>query len=64
MHATTAKKILDDLWETDELELFRKPVEYKKLNLIDYPLLIKNPMDLSTVRKKLKQNKYKFINNF
>lgn len=53
-HITTAKKILDDLWEADELELFRKPVEYKKLNLIDYPLLIKNPMDLSTIRKKLK----------
>ena len=54
MHVTTAKKILDDLWEADELELFRKPVEYKKLNLIDYPLLVKIPMDLSTIRKKLK----------
>jgi Transcription factor involved in chromatin remodeling, contains bromodomain len=34
------------------------------LNLIDYPILIKHPMDLGTIKKKLKTNKYKNITDF
>ena len=40
---------------------FLKPVDYKSLGLDNYPLIIKRPMDLSTVRKKLKGNKYSNI---
>jgi len=29
---------------------FRLPVDYVELKLDDYPIIIKNPMDLSTVK--------------
>ena len=32
---------------------FYKPVDWKALNLPDYPQIVKNPMDLSTIEKKL-----------
>jgi len=37
---------------------FLKPVDYKALGLDDYPMIIKHPMDFSTIKKKLKTNKY------
>ena len=32
---------------------FRQPVDYISLGIIDYPAIIKNPMDLSTVKVSL-----------
>jgi len=37
---------------------FLYPVDYKGLGLDDYPLIIKNPMDISTVKRRIKQAKY------
>lgn len=37
---------------------FMEPVDWVKLNIPDYPKLIKNPMDLSTVRQKLEDDEY------
>lgn len=37
---------------------FLKPVDYKGLGLDDYPVIIKHPMDISTVKRKLKTGKY------
>ena len=37
---------------------FLAPVDFKALGLVDYPLIIKHPMDLSTVKKKLKNGRY------
>ena len=31
------------------------------MNLNDYPSIVKNPMDLGTIQKKLKNEKYKFV---
>jgi hypothetical protein len=42
---------------------FLKPVDYKTLGLDDYPLIVKKPMDISSVKKKLKQNKYNSVND-
>ena len=36
-------------------------MDYKALGLDDYPLIIKHPMDLSSVRKKLKTGKYSSV---
>ena len=44
----------------DSLE-FRQPVDWQGLNLLDYPVLIKYPMDLSTVMDKLNEEKYELI---
>jgi hypothetical protein len=40
------------------LEPFREPVDYQALGLIDYPQIIKTPMDLGTIQKKLESNQY------
>jgi hypothetical protein len=37
---------------------FLQPLDYKSLGLDDYPLIIKKPMDLSTVKKNLKNTRY------
>lgn len=58
------KKVLSELLECEDSINFREPVDYKKLGLFDYPLIIKNPMDLSTIKKKLKLKKYKKIQDF
>jgi hypothetical protein len=42
---------------------FLKPVDYKALGLDDYPAIIKKPMDLSTVKKNLKNNKYALMSD-
>ncbi|KAG0202210.1 hypothetical protein BGX28_005202 [Mortierella sp. GBA30] len=43
---------------------FLQPVDWKALNLPNYPLLIKNPMDFSTIRKKLTAGKYTTMDDF
>ncbi|KAF9285687.1 hypothetical protein BGZ68_003650 [Mortierella alpina] len=43
---------------------FLHPVDWKALNLPNYPLLIKNPMDFSTIRKKLSAGKYTTMDSF
>ena len=40
------------------LELFLEPVDWERLNIPDYPKIIRNPMDLGTVRKKICENEY------
>lgn len=40
---------------------FRQPVDWKSLNLMDYPTIITNPMDLSTVKKKIANKNYENV---
>jgi hypothetical protein len=42
----------------EESQPFLEPVDWKALGIPDYPTIIKNPMDLGTISKKLKENKY------
>ncbi|KNC83241.1 hypothetical protein, variant [Sphaeroforma arctica JP610] len=37
---------------------FAEPVDYKGLGLSDYPTIVKNPMDLGTIRKRLISKSY------
>jgi hypothetical protein len=57
-------KIVEELWNQKEAINFHYPVDWKNLKLDNYPLLIKNPMDLSSIKKKIKNNKYRNINEF
>lgn len=43
---------------------FLEPVDYVGLNLTDYPIIIKHPMDLGTVKKKFEDNKYQSYEDF
>jgi hypothetical protein len=42
-------------------EPFRAPVDWKGLGLYDYPQIVKKPMDLGTIKKKISGGKYKTI---
>lgn len=42
-------------------ELFREPVDYVGLRLDDYLDVVKNPMDLKTLKKNLDNGKYKNV---
>jgi len=37
---------------------FRDPVDYKGLGLTDYPKIVKKPMDLNTIKKKIEDGVY------
>mmetsp|Transcript_49382 Transcript_49382/g.56883 ORF Transcript_49382/g.56883 Transcript_49382/m.56883 type:complete len:232 (+) Transcript_49382:31-726(+) len=53
--------LLQALYDNADSEVFRNPVDVKGLGLKDYLDIIKTPMDLGTVKKNLKANKYKTV---
>ncbi|KAM3915446.1 bromodomain testis-specific protein [Leptodactylus fuscus] len=52
------KVVFKALWKHNFSWPFQLPVDAAKLNLPDYYQIIKNPMDLSTIRKRLEYNYY------
>ena len=58
------KRMLMDLKGMSEASGFLKPVDWKNLNLPLYPNIIKNPMDLGTISKKLDKSEYSDIFEF
>ncbi|KAF9014933.1 Bromodomain-containing protein [Cyathus striatus] len=64
-------KVLTDLHKKQYYNIahpFYEPVDWVKLEIPSYPKVIKKPMDLSTMRKKLENNDYstatKFLEDF
>ena len=55
---TKVKKVIEGLEKTQNIGLFLEPVPWKELGLTDYPVIVKHPMDIGTIKKKLKANKY------
>ena len=54
-----------EIMEKDPLAFdFLEPVDYIALNILDYPKIITNPMDLGTVKKNLLEYKYSNIKDF
>ncbi|XP_053492062.1 bromodomain testis-specific protein isoform X3 [Ictalurus furcatus] len=52
------KVVVKSLWRHQLSWPFRHPVDAVQLNLPDYYAIIKNPMDLSTIKKRLDNNYY------
>ncbi|XP_067228980.1 bromodomain testis-specific protein isoform X3 [Chanodichthys erythropterus] len=52
------KVVIKFLWRHHFSWPFRQPVDAVRLNLPDYYAIIKNPMDLSTIKKRLENNYY------
>lgn len=48
------KTIWQSLQDNNDSTEFRHPVDWKVMGLLDYPEIVKNPMDLSTVNRKLR----------
>lgn len=61
METEKIKKIIDALESDPNSVIFQEPVDHINLGLTDYLLIIKQPMDLSTIKKKINSKKY--INN-
>lgn len=52
------KTVMKEVWKHRYSWPFHQPVDTKKLNLPDYHKIIKVPMDLGTVKKRLENNYY------
>ncbi|XP_060876784.1 bromodomain-containing protein 3-like isoform X4 [Metopolophium dirhodum] len=52
------KTVMKALWKHQHAWPFYQPVDASKLNLPDYHKVIKTPMDLGTVKKRLENNYY------
>ena len=59
-----AKKLMNTLWKHKDADLFHKPVDPEELNIPDYFNIIKNPMDFSTIKKKLNNFSYTNLKEF
>ena len=59
-----AKKLINMLWKVKGAYLFHKPVDPIELGIPDYLQIIKNPMDFSTIKKKLSSNLYTNFKQF
>lgn len=53
-----AAGLLNYLFEQPESRCFSQPLDFRALGLLDYPLIIKTPMDLFTIKQKLQKNYY------
>ena len=63
-HKAKLKNFIAKLEKQPDSVLFLEPVDWKSLQLYDYPTIIKKPMDLSTVKKNMSKNKYKTLDSF
>ena len=56
----TAKRtqLINSLLGSADAEAFRDPVDWRGLGLDDYPVIIKRPMDLGTVKLRLERGAY------
>lgn len=48
------KTIWQSLQDNNDSMEFRHPVDWQAMGLSDYPDIVKHPMDLSTINKKLR----------
>ncbi|KAG1652762.1 Bromodomain-containing protein 2 [Nymphon striatum] len=53
-----SKVLMKAVWKHHFAWPFKEPVDAVKLNLVDYHKIIKNPMDLGTIKKRLENNYY------
>lgn len=56
-------KGISGLKRSSHATFFKDPVDPVKLGIPNYPNVVKNPMDLSTMEKKLKANQYSSVND-
>lgn len=50
--------IIYEILENPYSEAFKEPVNYKELGLVDYPKIVKRPMNLNKIMKNLHKSQY------
>ena len=63
-NVTLCKKMLHKIMKMPNAFIFSEPVDWKALELPDYPAIVKKPMDLGTIETKLTKGKYATVQNF
>jgi len=56
--------LMKNLAKKSQAVHFLRPVDWKKMGLVDYPKLIKHPMDIGTVSERLGKNHYARLEDF
>ena len=59
-----AQRMMQNLLRNPKAYIFQNPVNYIELKIPDYPNIVKNPMDFSTIKTKLREHKYQGIQDF
>ena len=59
-----AATFVDTLSADPNAHNFLQPVDWKELQLDDYPLIVKNPCDLSTVKSRVLRGDYSSFDEF
>lgn len=59
-----ALRIMQTLWRCEGSWIFQNPVDAEAWGIADYHKIISHPMDFTTIKGKLKENKYKNIDEF
>ncbi len=54
-------EIINQLKILDAEKNFHFPVDWKALRLLDYPSVIRHPIDFSTIQSNLKDKKYQLV---
>jgi hypothetical protein len=54
-------KIVCSMMSRQESVVFREPVDWKLLGLLDYLDIVEKPMDLGTIKAKIEANEYESI---
>lgn len=59
-----ATRIIQHLWKQEGAWVFQHPVDAKAWKIEDYYQIVTQPMDFSTIKQKLKENKYLNVDQF
>lgn len=59
-----AKRLINQIWRCNAAKIFHKPVDPDKLGIPDYFEIVKEPIDLGTIKQRLNYNYYSNIKDF
>lgn len=58
---TEMLKVVCSMLSRNESMVFREPVDWKSLGLLDYPEIVQKPMDLGTIKRKIENDDYNTV---
>mmetsp|Transcript_5334 Transcript_5334/g.7913 ORF Transcript_5334/g.7913 Transcript_5334/m.7913 type:complete len:223 (+) Transcript_5334:144-812(+) len=56
-------KLVQQIYSKGESEPFRDAVDWESLGLYDYPQIVKRPMDLGQIKRKIEKEEYASVND-
>jgi len=59
-----AKRLINQLWRCNAASIFHKPVDPDRLGIPDYFDIVKEPIDLGTIKQRLNHNYYFTMQEF